>query len=82
LTNGGYRNHCPQCLHSRHVDIVPGDRANRCGGLMQPTGLRRHSRKGWQIEFACTRCGMPGVNRAAPDDTDALIALMAGAEPL
>jgi RNHCP domain-containing protein len=44
--------------------------------LLTPIGIRRHSRKGWQIEFACERCGMRTVNRAAPDDTDAVIALM------
>ena len=29
------RNHCPNCLHSLHVDINPGDRANECGGIME-----------------------------------------------
>ena len=24
------RNHCPYCLHSKHVDINPGDRAENC----------------------------------------------------
>jgi hypothetical protein len=28
VTNGSYRNHCPFCLHSKHVDIMPGDRRN------------------------------------------------------
>ena len=23
----GYTNHCPHCLHSKHVDVNPGDRA-------------------------------------------------------
>ena len=27
LAGGGYRNHCPVCLHSLHVDVNPGDRA-------------------------------------------------------
>jgi len=27
VTEGGYRNHCPRCLHSLHVDESPGDRA-------------------------------------------------------
>jgi hypothetical protein len=29
LSNGSYRNHCPACLLSKHVDILPGDRAYR-----------------------------------------------------
>ena len=39
LSNGSYRNHCPFCLFSKHVDILPGDRASDCGGLMEPVGL-------------------------------------------
>lgn len=31
-----HRNHCPNCLHSLHVDIAPGDRASDCGGFMEP----------------------------------------------
>ncbi|WDF05905.1 RNHCP domain-containing protein [Shouchella hunanensis] len=34
--NGSYRNHCPFCLYSKHQDIIPGDRASTCGGLMEP----------------------------------------------
>ena len=25
LQNGSVRNHCPACLHSLHVDVMPGD---------------------------------------------------------
>ncbi len=24
------RNHCPTCLHSKHVDVNPGDRQEEC----------------------------------------------------
>ena len=30
------RDHCPNCLYSRHVDIMPGDRMKECCGLMKP----------------------------------------------
>ena len=33
------RDHCPHCLYSKHVDIMPGDRANTCLGLMSPIGI-------------------------------------------
>ena len=33
------RDHCPHCLYSKHVDIMPGDRLNQCQGLMQPIGI-------------------------------------------
>jgi DNA-directed RNA polymerase subunit RPC12/RpoP len=80
LTNGSYRNHCPFCLHSLHVDIVPGDRRNPCRGLMAPVGLR-DGKKGFQIAFRCRRCGVSGVNRIAedtlqPDDFDLLLKIM------
>ena len=39
LTNGSYRNHCPYCLYSLHLDNQPGDRANKCRGLMEPISL-------------------------------------------
>lgn len=73
LTNGGYRNHCPFCLHSRHVDIRPGDRAADCGGLMDPIGWRHKTGKDWQIQFRCRACGHRSMNRVArntdqPDD--------------
>ncbi|MEK7557331.1 MAG: RNHCP domain-containing protein [Patescibacteria group bacterium] len=33
---GTFRNHCPQCLTSKHVDdALPGDRASTCGGCMK-----------------------------------------------
>lgn len=25
-------NHCPNCLSSKHVDEMPGDREAKCGG--------------------------------------------------
>lgn len=82
LTNGSYRNHCPTCLHSLHVDDVPGDRASTCGGLMEPIGLRK-GRKWTQIEHRCLRCGAVRPNRIAertvqPDCFEALLRLQAG----
>lgn len=80
VTNGSYRNHCPFCLRSKHVDIVPGDRRNPCRSLMDPMGLR-NGKKGYQIIFQCRRCGVSKVNRVAqqtqqPDDLDLLLKLM------
>jgi len=76
LTNGSYRNHCPHCLYSVHIDDYPGDRANNCLGSMKPVGVRSHSKKGWQIVLRCQKCGAEKVNRAAPDDMDAIISMM------
>ncbi len=65
LTNGSYRNHCPFCLHSKHVDNMPGDRLSSCKGLMKPIGLKYKSGKGYQIVFMCTKCGVRRVNKVA-----------------
>lgn len=69
LSNGSYRNHCPHCLYSKHVDAKgPGDRASVCQGLMKPTALEQRSRKGWMIIHVCELCGKTIPNIAAPDD--------------
>jgi predicted RNA-binding Zn-ribbon protein involved in translation (DUF1610 family) len=72
---GADRNHCPRCLRSLHVDVVPGDRAERCGGLMDAAGLFR--RGGVEVlRHRCGRCGAERVVRVAEDDDrDALLAL-------
>lgn len=81
LSNGSYRNHCPHCLYSLHVDEKPGDRASRCGGLMRPVGIARHSKKGLQIIHRCEKCGVVRVNKIAehtqmPDDLFLILRLM------
>lgn len=62
------RNHCPHCLYSKHVDILPGDRANPCQGLMQPIGYELHSKKGLMLRFRCLKCKFEGRNIALCDD--------------
>ena len=84
LTNGSYRNHCPVCLCSVHVDVRPRDRANGCRGLMLAAGLVYSGSKGWQIVHRCERCGARGLNRvsegtAQPDDVRA-VARLSGLE--
>jgi len=81
LTNGGYRNHCPFCLYSKHMDVIPGDRQSRCVGLMRPIGLKHKSGKGLQIVHQCLECGEVRVNKVAtgtlqPDKVEGLVRLM------
>ena len=72
------RNHCPDCLHSKHVDINPGDRQEACHGLLEPIGLEMSNKKGFVIIFKCKKCGAIRKNKAAEDDnTDLLIKLSA-----
>ena len=69
LEHGTYRNHCPYCLYSLHVDEqVPGDRQSRCGGLMEPRGVVL-SNKGYVLIHHCLECGKVSNNKAAPDDS-------------
>ena len=61
------RNHCPYCLHSIHVDINPGDRANTCKGVLSPIGVE--TKKGeYMIVFKCKKCGVESRNKMANDD--------------
>lgn len=70
------RNHCPFCLYSKHVDVNPGDRACKCGGVMKPHEVRIDARKGFVITHKCVVCGATRNNRSqADDDTDLLIRL-------
>lgn len=81
LTNGSYRNHCPVCLWSKHVDIKPGDRASDCLGMMQPERMDDRPGKGLVIIHHCVRCGLSRANRIArdtiqEDDISVIIDLM------
>lgn len=69
LRNGSFRNHCPYCLFSKHLDNVPGDRASNCGALMEPVALRHHGKKGYQIAHRCITCGKIQWNKIA-ENTD------------
>jgi hypothetical protein len=68
LANGSFRSHCPECLWSLHVDVIPGDRASDCGGLMEPVALEGAASAGWSIVHVCRRCGARRRNRSAEDD--------------
>ena len=76
------RDHCPHCLRSLHVDVVPGDRAADCGGILDPVGVDRRG-DDWVIRYRCRTCGADRTNRAildgdVPDDWQAVVALSVG----
>ena len=77
------RNHCPFCLWSRHVDVLPGDRANSCGGALEPISALPDAKKGYIIVSRCQRCGEVRRCRAAheakvqPDNLALIIRLTA-----
>lgn len=81
LTNGGYRNHCPFCLCSLHVDVKIGDRNSKCFGKMKAVKVLYNSKKGYQILHKCMKCGYEKLNKIAeytlmPDNLDIIISLM------
>lgn len=61
------RDHCPNCLYSKHVDIFPGDRQNECHGLLKPVGIEKF-KKTYKILYQCEKCGQTHKNIMASDD--------------
>ena len=67
LPTSGIRDHCPRCLRGRHVDNVPGDRAETCRGRLEPTAFGLEGGTVW-ISYSCTRCEHTFRVRAHPED--------------
>lgn len=73
VSGTGYTNHCPQCLWSKHVDKDPGDRAERCGGMMEPIRIEGSS-PDYTIIHKCTKCGTERrVGVSSIDSADAIL---------
>lgn len=69
------RDHCPYCLFSKHVDINPGDRENKCQGLLEPIDIEKF-KSTFKIIYRCQKCGNAHKNIIAnDDDMDILIHL-------
>lgn len=68
IMGGRQRNHCPNCLYSKHVDHTrPGDRRSTCHSLMQPIGIVQRRNED-VIIHRCLGCGKEDPNRIAADD--------------
>ncbi len=67
VQGSGYTDHCPSCLWSKHVDISPGDRQERCQGLMEPIGVLQEKGQ-YRIVYRCQQCGIQKVNNAQAKD--------------
>lgn len=61
------RDHCPYCLYSKHVDINPGDRSNKCHGLLEPIGIEKYKNT-YKIIYKCQKCHQHHKNIIANDD--------------
>lgn len=76
---GSYRNHCPFCLWSKHVDAgIPGDRAESCQGLMEPSGVTVKSGGEFSLIHKCVKCGFQRLNRVAGDDNSDRLSKISG----
>jgi hypothetical protein len=77
-----HRNHCPNCLWSRHVDDdAPGDRAAACGSSMEPIAISVRGDGEWVVVHRCRACDAVRLNRSAGDDNP-LILLRLAVKPL
>jgi DNA-directed RNA polymerase subunit M/transcription elongation factor TFIIS len=72
VEGNGYTNHCPECLWSKHVDNEPGDRANTCGGMMEPVEVTKKGSE-YIILHKCTKCGVEKPNKANKQDNFQMI---------
>ena len=72
IKGNGYTDHCPQCLYGKHVDINPGDRANKCKGTMVPISTDYHSNS-FTIHYECSECGAKKSFKASADDNKELL---------
>lgn len=66
------RDHCPYCLYSKHLDIMPGDRENNCHGLLKPIGIEKF-KDTYKILYKCEKCSQSHKNIMANDDNMDLI---------
>ena len=62
------RDHCPHCLYSIHIDIMPGDRANTCKGILKPIGIEKF-KDTYKIVYRCEKCHEEHKNIMATDDS-------------
>ena len=65
--NYSARDHCPNCLYSKHLDINPGDRLNKCHGLLEPISIEKHKNT-YKIIYKCQKCNIIHKNIMAIDD--------------
>lgn len=76
VRGNGYTDHCPNCLYGKHVDVNPGDRAAKCGGMMQPVRAEIKNGK-YLLHYICKECGHTFRVKSAPEDNlDAIIKLI------
>ncbi|TSC94205.1 MAG: hypothetical protein Athens071425_227 [Parcubacteria group bacterium Athens0714_25] len=78
IEGNGYTNHCPFCLWSKHVDKNPGDREEKCHGMMKPVSIQMKNGK-QIIIHKCQKCGFEKSNKVSKTDNfEKILELMKG----
>lgn len=76
-SDGQHRNHCPSCLHSRHVlDHVEGG-PSECHGRMSPIAIAALRTGEWRVVHRCVRCDELTSNPVCADDNQLVLMRMA-----
>ncbi|MDD5438298.1 MAG: RNHCP domain-containing protein [Patescibacteria group bacterium] len=68
VKGNGRTNHCPNCLWSKHMDDVPGDRSSSCQGPMKPVGVLVKHGEIVKIEHKCEKCDFQRLAPVLPED--------------
>ncbi|WP_053912991.1 RNHCP domain-containing protein [Streptomyces sp. SCSIO 75703] len=75
--DGVPRNHCPSCLHSRHVlDHVEGGPSD-CEGRMPPLSIAVPRTGDWRVIHRCVRCDELTSSPVHADDNRLVLMRMA-----
>ncbi|MEV0675112.1 RNHCP domain-containing protein [Actinosynnema sp. NPDC050436] len=75
--DGKRRNHCPSCVHSRHVhDHVEGG-PSECRARMSPISIAVLRNGDWKVIHRCTRCDELTANRVQGDDNQLILMRLA-----
>ena len=77
VVGDGYTDHCPKCLWGKHVDdVLPGDRASKCQGAMEPVKTIYEKGK-FKIYYRCQKCGHEfRVHEGKKDERERLLELV------
>ncbi|GII05431.1 RNHCP domain-containing protein [Planobispora takensis] len=75
--DGRRRNHCPSCLHSRHIlDHVEGG-PSECRSRMTPISIAVPRNGDWMLIHRCVRCGELTSSPLSGDDNQLLLMRLA-----
>lgn len=78
--DGNRRDHCPSCLHARHV-TGRGDGARDCRGRMAPIAVAVLRAGDWMLVHRCVRCDELASSPVRADDNQ-LVLMRIAVRPL